>query len=181
MLQYANLKYQNTDKFYFWSVIMGFWNSIADKLDDMVNNWTMSQVESALDDIEKFMGQLETKTQIREYNKQYLRDVMALKSVHVEVKTETDEQINDIQNEKETENESITAKLIEKMKNDAVELVEIVTSHKSIALNTATATRLLLKADDEDLLCLLRNSGSFGLGDLSFKQKFSKHTILSVK
>ena len=79
---------------------MGFWNSIADKLDDMVNNWTMSQVESALDDIEKFMGQLETKTQIREYNKQYLRDVMALKSVHVEVKTETDEQINDIQNEK---------------------------------------------------------------------------------
>ena len=130
---------------------MGFWNSIADKLDDMVNNWTMSQVESALDDIEKFMGQLETKTQIREYNKQYLRDVMALKSVHVEVKTETDEQINDIQNEKETENESITAKLIEKMKNDAVELVEIVTSHKSIALNTATATRLLLKADDEDL------------------------------
>ncbi|MGP1489328.1 MAG: hypothetical protein ACTTIX_08970 [Peptoanaerobacter stomatis] len=159
---------------------MGFWNSIADKLDDMVNNWTMSQVESALDDIEKFMGQLETKTQIREYNKQYLRDVMALKSVHVEVKTETDEQINDIQNEKETENESITAKLIKKMKNDAVELVEIVTSHKSIALNTATATRLLLKADDEDLLCLLRNSGSFGLGDLSFKQKFSKHTILSV-
>ena len=45
---------------------MGFWNSIADKLDDMVNNWTMSQVESALDDMEKFMGQLETKTQIRE-------------------------------------------------------------------------------------------------------------------
>ena len=56
MLQYSNLKYQNTDKFYFWSVIMGFWNSIADKLDDMVNNWTVSQVESALDDIEKIYG-----------------------------------------------------------------------------------------------------------------------------
>ena len=62
----------------------------------------------------------------------------------------------------------------------SISLVEIVTSHKSIALNTATATRLLLKATDEDLLYLLRNSGSFGLGDLSFKQKFNEHNILSV-
>ena len=60
---------------------MGWWNSIANKLDDMVTNWTISQVESTLDDLQTMMQQAESKSQIREYNTQFLRDVMALKSV----------------------------------------------------------------------------------------------------
>ena len=160
---------------------MGWWNSITNKLDDMVTNWTISQVESTLDDLQTMMHQVENKNQIREYNMQFLRDVVALKSVHLEDKTETSKQNNDIINEEEAnENKSLFSQAMNNIKNNAISLVEIVTSHKSIALNTATATRLLLKATDEDLLYLLRNSGSFGLGDLSFKQKFNEHNILSV-
>ena len=68
---------------------MGWWNSITNKLDDMVTNWTISQVESTLDDLQTMMHQVENKNQIREYNMQFLRDVVALKSVHLEDKTET--------------------------------------------------------------------------------------------
>ena len=68
---------------------MGWWNSITNKLDDMVTNWTISQVESTLDDLQTMMQQAENKNQIREYNIQFLRDVVALKSVHLEDKTET--------------------------------------------------------------------------------------------
>lgn len=49
---------------------MGWWNSIANKLDDMVTNWTISQVESTLDDLQTMMQQAESKSQIREYNTQ---------------------------------------------------------------------------------------------------------------
>lgn len=51
---------------------MGWWNSITNKLDDMVTNWTISQVESTLDDLQTMMHQVENKNQIREYNMQFL-------------------------------------------------------------------------------------------------------------
>ena len=43
---------------------MGWWNSITNKLDDMVTNWTISQVESTLDDLQTMMQQAENKNQI---------------------------------------------------------------------------------------------------------------------
>ena len=74
----------------------------------MVTNWTISQVESTLDDLQTMMQQAENKNQIREYNIQFLRDVVALKSVHLEDKTETSKQNNDIINEEEAnENKSL--------------------------------------------------------------------------
>ena len=100
---------------------MGWWNSIANKLDDMVTNWTISQVESTLDDLQTMMHQVENKNQIREYNMQFLRDVVALKTVHLEDKTETLKQNNDIINEEEAnENKSLFSQAMNNIKNNAI-------------------------------------------------------------
>lgn len=101
---------------------MGWLNSIANKLDDMVTNWTISQVESTLDDLQTMMQQVESKSQIREYNTQFLRDVMALKSVDLEDENETLDQNNDIKDEDYTENNSLLSKAIKKWTNDAISL-----------------------------------------------------------
>ena len=98
---------------------MGWWNSITNKLDDMVTNWTISQVESTLDDLQTMMHQVENKNQIREYNMQFLRDVVALKSVHLEDKTETSKQNNDIINEEEVnENKALFSQAMNNIKNN---------------------------------------------------------------